>query len=118
MASINILGRLGKDPEVKFFDSGNCVAKFSLGDIAGRRDDPTNWFECEIWGKRAQLLGDTVSKGQRLMVSGNIKTEAWVDQTSGKNRSKQIVNVSDFQYIEKADTSAGGGAELSDEIPF
>ncbi|ACT65676.1 predicted protein [Cyanophage PSS2] len=117
MATINILGRLGKDPEVKFFDSGNCVAKFTIGDVAGRKDDPTNWFDCEIWGKRAQLLGDTVSKGQRLMVSGDIKTETWTAKDGG-NRSKQVVRVSDFQYIESRGEAAGGGQATSEEIPF
>ena len=115
MATIQIYGRLGKDPEVKFFDSGNVVAKFTLADSSGRKDDPTNWFDCEIWGKRAQILSDYVRKGHRLSVAGRVKTEEFTTK-AGEARKKQVVSVDDFTLVESKAEASGSASE--EEIAF
>ncbi len=118
MATVTLYGRLGKDPEIRFFESGNAVAKFSVGDSTGRRDEPTSWFDCEVWGKGAQVVADYVKKGHRLYVTGRVKTEEFTTKT-GDLRKKQVINVSDFTMVEtKAEAQGSAPAPAEDEIPF
>ncbi len=118
MATVTLYGRLGKDPEIRFFESGTSKATFSVGDSTGRRDDPTSWFDCEVWGKQAQVASDYLKKGHRIFITGEIKTEEFTTK-AGDARKKQIVNVNNFTMVEtKAEAQGSAPAPADDEIPF
>jgi single-strand DNA-binding protein len=95
--SINVLvlvGHAGRDPELRFFDSGNCVCEFTLAvnrpPKDGQPQDPL-WVSCKAWGKTAQLAGDYLRKGSKVALVGRLEIEQWCDRSSGELRSKPLV---------------------------
>jgi single-strand DNA-binding protein len=56
--SITLVGRAGRDPEVRYFESGSVVANLTLAVNRRSRDDEPDWFNLEIWGKQAQVAAD------------------------------------------------------------
>ncbi len=91
MNSISLVGRAGRDPEFKSFESGKMVASFTLAVNGYKRDDEPDWFTVEIWGKQAQVAADYVRKGVQIAVIGSVKLETWTDRTTGAERSKMKV---------------------------
>jgi single-strand DNA-binding protein len=117
MNSITIVGRAGRDPEVKFLDGGKVVAKLSLASNGWSKEAETNWFDLEIWGKQAQVAADYVKKGSQIGVVGTIKTEAWTDKTTGQKRTKQVVNVNTLQLL-GSKPAGNAPAPEDEEVPF
>lgn len=116
MNSITIVGRAGKDPAVKYFESGTVVANLTLAVRGLKKDDKPEWFNLEIWGKTAQVAADHVRKGSLIGVEGRIKTEHWTDKTTGQERSKPVVVVNSLELLgSKSDTAQPVDEE---EVPF
>ena len=59
MNCITLVGRAGRDPEVRYFESGTMVANLTLA-VNRRKDEDPDWFNLEIWGKQAQVAADYV----------------------------------------------------------
>jgi single-strand DNA-binding protein len=96
---INLVGRLGRNPDVKIFDSGASVAKFPLAVKRNRHDSEPDWFDLTCWGKLAEIVTNYTSKGSLIAVTGEFKLEEWVDQTTGLPRSKPVVNVTNLELL-------------------
>lgn len=99
MNSIHLIGRAGRDPEVKYFEDGKVVANFTLAVNSYKRDDDPDWFTLEIWGKQAQVAADYVRKGSQIAVIGSAKLETWTDRTTGAERSKIKVRVDRLELL-------------------
>lgn len=75
---VSLIGRVGKDPEIKQFDNGNKVANFTLAtsekykDKDGNKQEKTEWHSIAIWGKLADVVESYVKKGSLLYLSGKI----------------------------------------------
>ena len=93
MNVITLVGRAGRDPEVRYFESGTMVANLTLAVNAFKKDEDPDWFNLVIWGRQAQVAADYVKKGVLISVTGRSTTEKWTDRTTGEQRSKPIVNV-------------------------
>ena len=65
--SVTLVGRAGRDPEVRYFESGSMVANLTMAVNRRSRDDEPDWFNLEIWGKQAQVAADYVKKGSCLL---------------------------------------------------
>jgi len=122
MNNITIIGRAGRDPETRFFESGSQVCNLTLACSGIKRDEPTTWFNLEIWGKQAQVAADYVRKGSQIAVNGSIRTEEWTDRATGDKKSKLVVNVQRLQLLgSKTDNGNGVGsvADVDGEaLPF
>jgi len=120
--SVTLVGRAGRDPEVRYFESGSVVANLTLAVNRRSRDDEPDWFNLEIWGKQAQVAADYVRKGSLLGIIGSLKLDRWTDRTTGEERSKPVVRVDRLELLgSKRDAEAGGfsgGAPSEDEVPF
>lgn len=89
MNNITIAGQLGKDAEVKFLSNGDPVASFSVADSQGK-DKPTIWWNCSLFGKRAESLAQYLTKGQSVTVSGNVTEREWTDKDGQKRKSMDV----------------------------
>lgn len=89
MNSITIAGSLGRDCELKTLSSGDSVAGFSVADSKGK-DQGTIWWNCELWGKRADSLAKYLTKGQAVTVSGSITENEWTDKEGNKRKTMKI----------------------------
>jgi single-strand DNA-binding protein len=108
--SITLVGRAGRDPEVKYFESGSVVANLTLAVNRRSRDDEPDWFNLEIWGKQAQVAADYVRKGSLLGIIGSFKLERWTDRSSGEERSRPVIRVDRLELLGgRRDAESGGG---------
>jgi single-strand DNA-binding protein len=97
--SITLVGRAGRDPEVRYFESGSMVANLSMAVNRRSRDDEPDWFNLEIWGKQAQVAADYVRKGSLLGIIGSFKLDRWTDRSSGEERSKPVIRVDRLELL-------------------
>lgn len=91
---VTLVGRAGRDPDVKYFESGSVVCNLTLAvDRRTRNSDEPDWFNLEIWGKTAEVAANYVRKGSLIGVTGSLKFEYWQDRATGANRSKPVIRV-------------------------
>ena len=81
--SVTLVGRAGRDPEVRYFESGTVVANLTMAVNRRNRDDEPDWFNLEIWGKQAQVAADYVKKGSLIGITGSFKLDSWKDRNTG-----------------------------------
>jgi single-strand DNA-binding protein len=112
---VTLVGRAGRDPEVKYFESGSVKCTFALAvNRPTRNSDEPDWFNLEIWGKTAEVAGNYVRKGSLIGVQGSLKFEYWQDRASGVPRSKPVIAVERLDLLgSKQDTEQARG-DLSD----
>ena len=100
MSSVNkviLIGRLGRDPEIKYTPSGAPVAKFSIAtdevfkDRSGEQQKRTEWHNIVAWNKLAEICGEYLTKGKQVYIEGSIRSRQWEDQQGNKRTSYEIV---------------------------
>ncbi len=89
MNSITVAGTIGKDAEVKRMANGDALCNFSVADSQGK-DKPTIWWNCSLYGKRAEALSQYLIKGQAVTVSGTVSEREWTDKEGGKRKSMDV----------------------------
>ena len=98
------IGRLGADVEIKYFDNGNAVAKgrIAINKPGAKRDDgqAPDWFTVEVWGQEAQTFMDQAKKGDRIGVTGRVKTNKWTTKT-GEERTDLIVTAEAWRKMDQ-----------------
>ena len=128
MASLNkvmLIGRLTKDPEMRYTPSGQPVTSFSIATnryssgADGERKEFTDYHNCVAWniGKRnlAELLGQNLRKGSLIYVEGRLQTRSWEGQDGQKRRATEVI-VNDFEFLESRG-AASQAASSNDEVP-
>jgi len=108
---VALVGRAGRDPEVRYFESGSMVANLTLAVSRRSRDDEPDWFNLEIWGKQAQVAADYVRKGSLLGIIGSFKLDRWTDRTTGEERTKPVINVDRLELLGSKRDAAGAGGD-------
>ena len=89
MNSVNIIGRVGQDIEVRFTQSGKAVAELNLAvDDGWGENKKTAWIGVVLWGATAELAGKALQKGDRVGISGRLSQDEWEDKTTGKKQRK------------------------------
>ena len=125
--SVTLVGRAGRDPEVRYFESGTVVANLTMAVNRRNRDDEPDWFNLEIWGKQAQVAADYVKKGSLLGITGSFKIDTWNDRSTGQARHKPVVRVDRLELLgskrdsdlnNSASNNYENGAPSNEEIPF
>jgi single-strand DNA-binding protein len=111
------IGRMARDPEIRYFESGNCVcnARILINKPGAKRDDgqEPDGFKVEIWGEKAAAFADATTKGDLVDVTGRVKSETWTDRTTGEQRSGVVVTVESFEVLVKA----GQGQQAAAPVP-
>ena len=97
---VHLIGRVGRDPEVKYFDSGKVKCTLTLAVNRIKRDEPPDWFDLELWDKVAEIAANYVKKGSQIGIKGSLKIETWNDRNSGANRSKPIIRVDKLDLLD------------------
>ena len=92
------VGNLTRDPEIKEFESGSKVCKFSIAVNEKYKDkENTYFFDCQVWGVQAENLVKYQGKGSKVLVDGSLKQETW--ESDGQKRSKIIINAFKVEYL-------------------
>ena len=125
--SVTLVGRAGRDPEVRYFESGTVVANLTMAVNRRSRDDEPDWFNLEIWGKQAQVAADYVKKGSLIGITGSFKLDSWKDRNTGEDRNKPVVRVDRLELLGSKRDSENSNFQNNnsynqqpndDEIPF
>ena len=116
---IRLIGRLTRDPELKFTTSGTALCRFDLAvnrrykdSKSGEWKDDTSFIPVVVWREIAQRCGDRLKKGSPAYVEGRLKSRAW-ETKEGQKRTTLEVEARAVQFLEKAE----GGAPSGDEEP-
>ena len=133
-----LIGRLGKDPEMRFTPSGKAVTNFTLAtnenwtDQSGERQERTEWHRIVTWGKLAENCAKLLGKGKQVYVEGRLQTRQWDDRDGNKRYTTEIVanTMQILSPVEGGDRGQGaegpdlGGGEGMpgspefDDVPF
>ena len=89
--TINLVGRAGREPDVRYFESGSMVANFTLAVNRRSRDEEPDWFNLEIWGKQAQIAADYIKKGSLIGITGALKLIVGKIKILGKIDTNQLL---------------------------
>ena len=122
--SINLVGRAGREPDVRYFESGTIVANFTLAVNRRSREEEPDWFNLEIWGKQAQIAADYVRKGSLIGITGSFKIDSWKDKNTGEDRFKPVVRVDRLNLlgskkdVENSSSNFSNNTTNSSDIPF
>jgi single-strand DNA-binding protein len=93
MNNLTVAGQLGKDAEVRFLPNGDPVANFSIADSQGKDKDAI-WWNCQLFGKRAESLSQYLVKGQAVTITGSVSQRKYTDK-NGQQRISTDVRVND-----------------------
>ncbi len=132
MASVNkviLVGNLGRDPEVRYTQSGTAVANFTLAtnevwnDKAGAKQERTEWHRIVVWGKQAEVAREYLSKGRQVYIEGSLQTRQW-DDKEGNKRSTTEIKANRVIFLgrpgageDRAGSAAGGDEVISNDAP-
>ena len=125
--TVTLVGRAGRDPEVRYFESRTVVANLTMAVNRRNREDEPDWFNLEIWGKQAQVAADYVKKGSLIGVNGSFKMDSWKDRNTGEDRHKPVVRVDRLELLGSKRDSENSNFQnnnsfnqqpSNDEIPF
>lgn len=136
------IGRLGKDPEIRYSADGGAVANLSIAcgqswkdKQTGEKKEKTEWVRIVAFGRLAEIIGEYLKKGAQVYIEGRLQTRKWQDK-EGNDRYTTEVVASEMQMLgsrssgEIAAESAGeakgqqtaakpsGGGDFDDDIPF
>lgn len=120
MNTITLLGRLTKNPEARYTSTGKAVTLFTLAvnrpytNADGQRE--ADFINCQAWGKTAEVVGNHVSKGDRLLVEGRLQIRSYTDKEGVKRYATEVV-VDRVEFIEqKKDSNVKTEASPMDDF--
>lgn len=106
MAGVNkviLVGRLGADPEVRYTNSGQAIARFNIAtsegwtDKNGEKQERTEWHRVVAWGKLAELCKEYLAKGKQVYIEGRLQTRSW--EKEGQKRYTTEISASTIQFL-------------------
>lgn len=122
MNSLTITGNLTRDIEMRFLANGDPVGNFAIADNQGK-DKPAIFWNCSLYGKRAEALGPYLTKGQSVTIVGTVTEREWTDKEGGKRKTMEVrVNDLALQGGRRDAAPTGRTAQSDDlqdpDIPF
>lgn len=128
---VELIGRSGRDAELRYLADGQAVAKFSLATdrpVRGGGSD-TDWHQVVLWGKVAEIAGEFVTKGRLVFVAGRLSYRSWEGKDGQQHRAIEIVGADLILLDRRHDAeavavpSSGAGGDHADdndrdEVPF
>ena len=102
MNTVILVGRVGRDAEIRYFESGKSKASFSM---AVNRWDPktksevADWFYVDAWDKLSEFAGEYVKKGTLIGVEGRISQNKWTDKVSGEDRESLYIIANNIRLL-------------------
>lgn len=117
-----LVGRLTKDPEMKYLQSGSACVQFSLAvnyvyTQNNERKEQVSFFNCVLWGeKRCEPFVKYTQKGAKIGVIGRLQQRSWDDQNGNKRSAVEVI-VEDYYFLQTK-RQDGGGAPSDDQPPL
>ena len=116
MATLNkifLIGNLTRDPELRYIPSGSAVATFTIGvnrvykTQSGEKKEQASFIRIVVWGRRAEVCGEYLSKGNPVFVEGRLQSRDWQTQDGQKRNTVEVV-ADNIQFLRGGDKQAAG----------
>lgn len=110
-----LVGRLGKDPEMRSTPQGNSVARFTVAtderftDRNGEKQERTEWHNITAWGKLGEICGQYLRKGKLVYIEGSIRTDSWDDKETGQKKYRTEIIANTMKMLDRRGDEGGGG---------
>ena len=116
---VELLGRVGTDPEMKYTPNGTAVTNLRLATDRYRRDgeDATDWHTVIVWGKTAEVVNNYVQKGQRVYIAGRLVQNTW-EGDDGQRRHRTEVHTQEVVFLDSNGNGNGAGDYGDEDSPF
>ena len=116
---VELLGRVGTDPEMKYTPNGTAVTNLRLATDRYRRDgeDATDWHTVIVWGKTAEAVNNYVQKGQRVYVAGRLVQNTWENE-DGQRRHRTEVHTQEVVFLDSNGNGNGASDYGDEDSPF
>jgi single-strand DNA-binding protein len=115
-----LVGRLGRDPELKYTASGTPFCRFSMATDegwtdkgSGERTERTEWHNIVVWDKLAEICNNYLTKGKMVYIEGSLQTREWDDQEGNKRKTTEIRARDMMMLGSPSDGGGGGGSRRS-----
>lgn len=112
-----LVGRLGRDPELKYTASGTPFCRFSMATDdswndkgTGERQERTEWHNIVTWDRLAEICNQYLTKGKLVYIEGSLQTREWDDQEGNKKKMTEI-RARDMVMLSSASEGSGGGGQ-------
>lgn len=121
MNKVILMGRLTKDPEVRYTQTGKVITQFILAvdrpfkDADGNKE--TDFIPVVAWGKAAELVGNSCQKGHRLLVDGRLQIRSYEVKEGGKRWATEVI-ANSVEFIERKASGGGAAASAGDKGGF
>lgn len=118
-----LIGRLGKDPEMRFTPNGKAVTNFTMAtneiwtDQNGEKQERTEWHRIVTWGKLAENCAKLLAKGKQVYVEGRLQTRQWDDRDGNKRYTTEVV-ASQMQILSAIDSQGSRVPDVSGDPGF
>ncbi len=110
MNTATIVGRVGRDSEIRYFESGKVKAQFSMAVNrwdSKTKSEVTDWFNIDVWDKLAEFAGEYIKKGIQIAVDGRIAQNKWTDKATGSEKESFFIIANNIRLLgSKRDTEA------------
>ena len=117
---VELLGRVGSDPELRRTQSGTAVVQLRLATDRrsqnGEGESQTDWHTVVCWAKQAEAVAEYVRKGERVYVSGRLQQQSW-ETDAGARRSRTEIQASEVIFLGSGN-GQGNGRNADGEQPF
>ncbi|MBD2211352.1 single-stranded DNA-binding protein [Nostoc linckia FACHB-104] len=113
---VTLVGRVGSDPDIKYFESGSVKCRLTLAvNRRSRNRDEPDWFTLELWDKTAEIAGNYVRKGSLIGIKGSLKFDTWSDRQTGASRSTPIIRVDQLELLGSKRDNEAAMTDMSSE---
>ncbi|ABX06742.1 MAG TPA: single-stranded DNA-binding protein [Herpetosiphon sp.] len=118
---VQLTGRLGADPEMRFTPQGTAVTTFRVASnrswktAEGEQREDTEWFSIVAWNKLAEICNQYLNKGTRVYIEGRSQTRSWVEEQSGQTRYKTEIVANDMIILDGRREGMAYNAEEPEE---
>jgi single-strand DNA-binding protein len=122
-----LIGRLTKDPELRYLANGTAITTFTLAVDRNRKnaegEREVDFINCQSWGKQAEAVANNLSKGKLCAVDGALRIESW--DKDGERKYKTVINAQDVRFLSPRDSQGqsdfvGGEIDAAEDpdLPF
>lgn len=110
---ISVMGRIGKDLELRRTQSGKAVTSFPIAVDRDGKDAGTDWFDVVAWERTAEFAAQYCAKGRKVVVDGRLQARDWTDKDGNKRRAVEIIANSVYFADSKPQEGNGNPASYS-----
>lgn len=129
-----LIGRLGKDPEVRYMPNGEAVCNFSVAtseswkDSNGQKQERTEWHNITMYCKLAEIAGQYLKKGSQVYLEGKIQSRKYTDKNGAERTAYDIIanemkmlggnSQATQEQLKREQATAAPVEDITDDVPF